>query len=118
MGSSTYPSQASAWYSMLLGPPGVEGSQDWSNYSSPTLDSLLSRASAQLNPVTGATLYQQADALLWSDMVALPLLDEPNVIGISNTVAGVGPNPYGAGLLWFPSNWQTQTLLPSTGATS
>jgi peptide/nickel transport system substrate-binding protein len=117
MASTTYPSQAAAWYSMLLGPPGVGGSQDWSNYSSPALDSLLSRASAQLNPVTGSTLYQQADNLLWTQMVALPLLDEPNVIGIANAVAGAGPNPFGAGLLWFPSNWQNQTLQPTTATT-
>ncbi len=117
MASTTYPSQATAWYSMLLGSPGLDGSQDWTNFSSPTLDNLLTRASQELNPVTGATLYQQADALLWSQMVALPLFDEPLLLAQSNDVSGVGPNPFGAGLLWYPSTWQTQALQPTSRTT-
>lgn len=118
MTSTTYPSQAAAWYTTLLGPPGVGGSQDWTNFSSPALDSLLTQASQLLNPVDGAPLYHQADMLLWSQMIALPLFDEPTVIAISNSVYGVGPNPYGAGLLWFPSTWQVQKLQPTTDTTS
>jgi ABC-type transport system substrate-binding protein len=118
MESTGYPSQATAWYTTLLGPPGVGGSQDWSNFSSPALDMLLAKASAVLNPEAGLPLYQQADALLWSQMVALPLFDEPTVIGLSNSVSGVGPNPFGAGLFWFPTTWQTQTLQPTTNTTT
>jgi peptide/nickel transport system substrate-binding protein len=115
--NTTFPSQATAWYSTLLGPPGTGGSQDWSNYSSPSLDTLLNKAGTQLSPETASTYYQQADTLLWSQMVALPLFNEPDVIGIQNTVSGAGPNPYGSGLLWFPSTWQLQKLQPTTSTT-
>jgi peptide/nickel transport system substrate-binding protein len=117
MTSTGYDSQAVNWYTDMLGPAGVDGSQNWTNFDSPQLDALLDQAVRQLNPVTGATSYQMADQLLWTDMVALPLFTEPLVVGTSDRVNGVGPNPYGAGLLWYPQAWQVQALQP-VGATT
>jgi peptide/nickel transport system substrate-binding protein len=110
--ATPYPTQAIAWYTPLLGPAGTEGSQDWSNLDDPTLNHLLETASQQLNPVTAAPLYAQADALLWKEMVALPLFAEPTGLAWSNETAGVGPNPSGPGLLWFPEGWAH--LVPPT----
>ena len=41
--SSPFLSQAVAWYSDLLGPPGQNGSQNWTNYDNSTFDSLVTR---------------------------------------------------------------------------
>jgi peptide/nickel transport system substrate-binding protein len=105
MHSSPYPSQAIAWYTPLLGSPGVNGSQDWSNLDDATLNSLLVKASQELNPVDASPLYSQADTLLWQDMAALPLFAEPSVLAWSGQTADVNPNPNGANLLWSPETW-------------
>lgn len=103
--ATPYPSQAIAWYTTLLGAPGVGGSQNWSNFDDPTLDATLVKASKQLNPVDAAPLYTQADTMLWEQMVALPLFAEPMALAWSGFTAGVGPNPNGPGLLWAPETW-------------
>jgi ABC-type transport system substrate-binding protein len=103
--ATPYPSSAIAWYTTLLGAPGVGGSQDWSNFYDPTLNATLVKASEDLNPVDAAPLYTQADTTLWDQMVALPLFAEPTALAWSSYAAGVGPNPNGPGLLWAPETW-------------
>jgi len=103
--TTPYPTEAIAWYTTLLGPPGVDGSQDWMNYNDPALNALLTKASQQLNPVQASPLYTQADLSLWNSMIALPLFSEPVSVAWSNYDSGIGPNPYGPGLLWFPQTW-------------
>jgi peptide/nickel transport system substrate-binding protein len=103
--ATPYGSQAIAWYTTMLGTPGVAGSQDWSRFSDPALDTVLTQASQNLNPVNAATMYAQADAILWQQMVGLPLFAEPTVMAWSTYIAGVGPNPNGPGLLWYPQTW-------------
>jgi peptide/nickel transport system substrate-binding protein len=103
--ATPYPTEAIAWYTPLLGAPGVGGSEDWSDLSDPALDSVLTQASENLNPIDAATLYSQADAMLWQQMVALPLFAEPVAVAWSTSIAGVGPNPSGPGLLWYPQTW-------------
>ena len=87
--TNPYPTLAGAWYSLSLGPPGQYGSQGWSNFNDPTLNSLLDQAAQQLNPVTAAPIYAQADTVLWNDMVALPLFAEPVALGWSVYTNGV-----------------------------
>ncbi|MGO9456424.1 MAG: ABC transporter family substrate-binding protein [Acidimicrobiales bacterium] len=103
--ATPYGSEAIAWYTTMLGTPGVDGSQDWSRFSDPALDSLLTQASQNLNPVKAATMYADADTILWQQMVTLPLFAEPVVMAWSTYTAGVGPNPNGPGLLWYPQTW-------------
>ncbi len=103
--ATPYPTETESWYTTLLGPPGTDGSQDWSNFDDPALDQLLERAGRQLNPVTAAPLYTQADMLLWSQMVSLPLFTEPNVLAWSSYTTGISDNPMDAGLLWYPETW-------------
>jgi len=103
--ATPYPSESIAWYTPLLGPPGVDGSQDWMNYNDPSLNAVLTEASRQLNPVKASSLYAQADLMLWSTMIALPLFTEPAVLAWSSADAGIGLNPFGPSLLWYPQTW-------------
>jgi glutathione transport system substrate-binding protein len=102
---SPYMSQALAWYTTLLGPPGKNGSTNWTNYSSSQFDQLVETASQQLNPNTAAGYYEQADTMLWDDMVSLPLFAEPAALAWSRTVGGVTPEPRSDSLLWFAQLW-------------
>ena len=105
MHSSTYPSQAVAWYTPLLGAPGAGGSQDWSNFDNTAVNALLEKASQELNPVDAAPIYTQVDAALWQQMVALPLFAEPSLLAWSGLTSGVSPNANGPSLLWQTQNW-------------
>lgn len=105
MHSSPYATTAIAWYTQLLGPPGSAGSQDWTNFTNPSLDALLVKASRQLNPVDASPLYTQADMLLWQQMVALPLFTEPAVMAWSGSVGGVQTDLNGPNVLTTVANW-------------
>ena len=100
-----YMSQTMAWYTMLLGPPGKNGSENWTNYSNSQFDSLVTTASQQLNPNTALGYYTQADTDLWDDMVSLPLFAEPTVLVWSRTIGGVNAMPRSTSLLWFAQLW-------------
>jgi peptide/nickel transport system substrate-binding protein len=103
--STPYLSQAVAWYTNLLGPPGKNGSQNWTNFSSTQFDQLVQTASQQLNPNTAATYYAQADTMLWDEMVSLPLYAEPSALVWSRKVGGVTATPRSDALLWLAQLW-------------
>jgi Bacterial extracellular solute-binding proteins, family 5 Middle len=104
--TSPFLSEALAWYSDLLGPPGQNGSQNWTNYQSTTFENLITKASQQLNSGTpAATAYAAADLQLWEDLVALPLFTEPSAMAWSRKVAEVTPTPTSNSLLWYAQYW-------------
>ncbi|MHB1711081.1 MAG: ABC transporter family substrate-binding protein [Acidimicrobiales bacterium] len=95
------------WYSSRPGPPGIGGSTDWSNFDAPAVDQLFGKAAQELNPVTGAITYAQIDELLWNEMVALPLFQEPALTVNGVQLAGAQYNGSKAGLLWNLPLWTT-----------
>ncbi|HEY5384965.1 MAG TPA: ABC transporter substrate-binding protein [Acidimicrobiales bacterium] len=103
-----YMSQTMAWYTMLLGPPGKNGSQNWTNFSNSEFDTMVTTASQQLNPNTAMGYFTQADNQLWDDMVSLPLFAEPTVLVWSRTIGGVNAMPRSTGLLWFAQLWSVR----------
>jgi peptide/nickel transport system substrate-binding protein len=102
-------SQSLAWYSLALGPPGQNGSQDWSGYDNTALTNLLLTASQQLNADTAATDYQQADTDLWDYMVTLPLFDEPSALIWSRKIGGVLQTSRSDSLLWYAQFWAVRS---------
>jgi ABC-type transport system substrate-binding protein len=106
---SPYLSQTLAWYTTLLGPPGRNGSEDWTGYSNAQFDQMVTTASQQLNSDTAATAYGQADTQLWDEMVSLPLYPEPSALAWSRKVGGVTPTPRSDSLLWYAQFWAVRT---------
>ncbi len=100
-----YLSQTLAWYTMLLGPPGRNGSQNWTGYDDERFDRTVTAASQELNPNTAAVTYQQADTQLWDEMVSLPLYAEPTALVWSRRIGGVTPTPRSDSLLWYAQLW-------------
>jgi peptide/nickel transport system substrate-binding protein len=103
-----YMSQTIAWYTMLLGAPGKNGSQNWTNFSNSQFDSLVTTATQQLNANTAQTYYDQADTMLWDEMVSLPLFAEPTVLVWSRTIGGVNTTPRSTSLLWYAQLWSVR----------
>jgi peptide/nickel transport system substrate-binding protein len=102
---SPYLSQTLAWYTTLLGPPGRNGSEDWTGFSNPQFDQTVTTASQQLNADTAETSYAQADTMLWDEMVSLPLYPEPSALVWSRKIGGVTPTPRSNSLLWYAQFW-------------
>jgi peptide/nickel transport system substrate-binding protein len=114
---SPYLSQTLAWYTMLLGPPGKNGSQDWTGFSDPTFDQLVQTAGQQLNPDTAASYYAKADTQLWDNMVSLPLFAEPTALAWSHTIGGVTPTPQSNSILWFAQLWAVRVPQSTSNTT-
>ncbi|MFG3281864.1 ABC transporter family substrate-binding protein [Streptomyces sp. NPDC048111] len=83
----TYPSQAQAVYRM---PRGKQSFQNYGRISDAALDDLLQRASATLDPVAAARLYNQADAEIWRLGHDVELYQRPQMTAVRKGLANFG----------------------------
>jgi len=79
--------------------------ENWDHYANPQVDTLLNQAASTLDPTKAAALYNQVDALLWKDMVTLPLFQQPQLYTWNSTYGNVLPNPSNNGLTWNAQTW-------------
>jgi len=79
--------------------------ENWDHYANPQVDSLLNQAASTLDPTKAASLYNQVDALLWKDMVTLPLFQQPQLYTWSSTYGNILANPSSEGLTWNAQTW-------------
>lgn len=79
--------------------------QNWDHYANPQLDSILNQAASTLDPAKAASLYNQADSILWKDMVTLPLFQQPQLYTWNSNYGNVLPNPSNSGLTWNAQTW-------------
>jgi glutathione transport system substrate-binding protein len=79
--------------------------QNWNHYASKQVDSLFNQAVAELDPAKSASLYNQIDSQLWTDMVTLPLFQQPNLTSWSNKYGNIIPNPSNVGVPWNAQHW-------------
>jgi peptide/nickel transport system substrate-binding protein len=79
--------------------------QNWDHYANSQTDALLNQAAQTLDPAKATSLYNQADALLWKDMVTLPLFQQPQLYTWNSTYGNVLPNPSNLGLTWNAQTW-------------
>lgn len=114
---SPFLSQTLAWYTTLLGAPGKNGSQDWTDYDNAQFEQLVSSASQQFAADTATGMYQQADTMLWDQMVSLPLYAEPAALAWSRSVGGVVQEPRSTSLLWFAQYWAVRQAESTSNTT-
>lgn len=79
--------------------------ENWNHYANPQVDALFTQALTTLDPAKAATLYNQVDALLWKDMVTLPLFQQPQLYTWNTKWANVEPNTTSTGLTWNADLW-------------
>jgi peptide/nickel transport system substrate-binding protein len=82
-----------------------ECGNNWDHYSDPKVDTLFDQALTAVNPTAATALYNQVDGLLWSDMVTLPLFQNPDLFGWSSNYAHVVPNTSNIGIPWNANGW-------------
>jgi peptide/nickel transport system substrate-binding protein len=78
---------------------------NYDHYADPQVDTLFDQALATIDPTTAASLYNQADTLMWKDMVTLPLFGNPDVWGWTSTYGNIIPNVSNVGIPWNANQW-------------
>jgi peptide/nickel transport system substrate-binding protein len=78
---------------------------NWDHYSNHKVDSLLDQAVGTVDPAQSASLYNQADTLLWQDMVTLPLFQQPTLFAWSSSFGNIEPNTSNIGVPWNAQQW-------------
>lgn len=76
----------------------TSGSTNWSQYSNPELDRLLSEATRQVEPTVRNSLYAQAQQIIMDAALILPIRDYVNINGASAALQNFNFDAYG----WFP----------------
>lgn len=101
-----FPSENEAPYCSFTG---ANCAINWDHYSDPKVDALFNRAAVIVDPAQATVLYNQVDRLLWSDMVSLPLFQNPELFGWSSKYTGVIPNTSNLGIPWNAYDWAIKT---------
>ena len=81
---------------------------NWNHYANKQVDSLMNQAAATVNPAQSASLWNQADTILWKDMVTLPLFEAAQLFTWSSTYGNIIPNPSLQGVPWNAQVWGTK----------
>jgi peptide/nickel transport system substrate-binding protein len=79
--------------------------QNWDHYANKQLDTLMNQAAATTSQAQAAQLWNQADTILWKDMVTLPLFEAAQLYSWSNTYGNIIPNPTSIGVPWNAQLW-------------
>jgi len=83
--------------------------ENWDHYANPTVDALLTKASATISPTQSAAIYNQIDTILWKDMVTLPLFQSPQLFGWSTKFGNIVPDTSNVGFPWNANTWGLKT---------
>jgi peptide/nickel transport system substrate-binding protein len=78
---------------------------NWDHYADPQVDTDLSQALSTVDATQAASLYNQADALLWKDMATLPLFQQPDLWSWTNSYGNIIPNTSNIGITWNANLW-------------
>ncbi|MGH9017654.1 MAG: hypothetical protein ACRDY1_07900, partial [Acidimicrobiales bacterium] len=113
--ASAYPSSLETSYSPTVPPGTGTGSEDWSGFDDPKIDTLFTEAEENLSANQAGALYQQIDQDLWADMPTLPLMAEPQFLAYSASLSGIQPDAGGLGVLWEMDQWAPLIKLRPAG---
>jgi peptide/nickel transport system substrate-binding protein len=78
---------------------------NWDHYANSQVDKLLTDGASATNSATEMSDYNQADKILWQDMVTLPLFQAPVLTVWSNKYGNIVNNPTNFGIPWNAQAW-------------
>ncbi len=79
--------------------------ENWNHAANAHVDQLMASGSAAPSTSKEISDYNEADAILWQNMVTLPLYQKPQFWAWSNNLSGVLPNTSSVGVTWNAENW-------------
>ena len=82
------------------------GDSNYTGYCSHTVDALLKAANGELDPEKRIALFQQADAIMATQVPVIPLFQKPSPLVRKSNLLGIGPNPTLSGPFWNVEDWR------------
>ena len=79
--------------------------ENWTHSANADVDKLMATGSSAPSQSKEINDYNEADAILWQNMVTLPLYQKPQFWAWSNNLKGVLPNTSSVGVTWNAENW-------------
>ena len=79
--------------------------QNWTHSANANVDKDMAAGSSASSQSQEINDYNKADAILWQDMVTLPLYQKPQFWAWSNNLKGVLPNTSSVGVTWNAEDW-------------
>jgi peptide/nickel transport system substrate-binding protein len=79
--------------------------QNWTHSANTQVDSDMKNGAEAASTSQEATDFNKADAILWQNMVTLPLYQKPQFWAWSNKLKNVIPNTSSVGVTWNAENW-------------
>ncbi|CAN5370489.1 ABC transporter family substrate-binding protein [soil metagenome] len=76
------------------------GGQNYAGVANEEVDELLGQLATEIDPDVAADIANQVDALLWEELVTIPLYQKPGFSAWTSTYEGIEPNETTAGILW------------------
>ena len=86
---------------------GCGGESNWKNYCNRTVTNLLRRSDSSLVPKTRASLVNQADAIMATNVPVIPLYQKPTYFVYKTKLRGLVDNPTLQGPTWNTESWTT-----------
>jgi peptide/nickel transport system substrate-binding protein len=84
---------------------GSQCDENWNHAASADVDKLMASGSSAPSASQEIEDYNKADAVLWQNMVTLPLYQKPQFFAWSSNLKGVLPNTSSVGVTWNAENW-------------
>ncbi len=79
--------------------------QNWTHSASTDVDQLMKSGASAPSQSQEAEDFNKADAVLWHNMVTLPLYQKPQFFAWSSNLKGVVPNTSSVGVTWNAEDW-------------
>jgi peptide/nickel transport system substrate-binding protein len=79
--------------------------ENWNHAANADVDKDMAAGSSAPSNSQEIADYNKADAILWHNMVTLPLYQKPQFWAWSNNLKGVLPNTSSVGVTWNAENW-------------
>jgi ABC-type transport system substrate-binding protein len=81
------------------------GDINYTGYCSHKVDGLLKAANGELDPAKRAALFQEADAIMATQVPVVPLFQKPSPLVHKSNLLGMAPNPGIDGPFWDVEDW-------------
>jgi peptide/nickel transport system substrate-binding protein len=79
--------------------------ENWNHAASAEADKFMADGSSAPSQSKEINDYNEADAVLWQNMVTLPLYQKPQFFAWTNNLKGVLPNTSSVGVTWNAEDW-------------
>jgi|GEM_PF-319060 len=79
--------------------------ENWNHAASAQADKDMASGSSAASQSKEINFYNEADSILWQNMVTLPLYQKPQFFAWTNNLKGVLPNTSSVGVTWNAEDW-------------